>query len=98
VFTSELESLAGAVKSTIRFQYILHALQMQPDVPLQYADNKAMIDFVKSNAEAKGVRHLEIKMYFVREKFQLSLLDLQHMDGKIIPADYLTKLKIISSL
>ena len=56
VFTSELESLTGAVKSTIRFQYILHALQMQPDVPLQYADNKAMIDFVKSNAEAKGVR------------------------------------------
>jgi hypothetical protein len=82
VFSSELESLTGAVKSTMRFQYILHALQMQPDVPLQYADNKAMIDFVKSNAEAKGVRHPEIKMYFVREKFQMSLFDLQHIYGR----------------
>jgi hypothetical protein len=51
-----------------------------------------MIEFIKGNGVAKGVRHIELRMWFTREKYQRGNILLEHMPGKILPADKLTKL------
>ena len=61
------------------------------DIPVVYGDNRAMIDFVKEDGEAKGIRHIELKMYYVREEFRKGRFDLEFMSGVRIPADLLTK-------
>lgn len=61
------------------------------EIPVVYGDNKAMVDFVKGDGEAKGVRHIEMKMYYVREEYVKKKFELEFMRGEIIPADLLTK-------
>lgn len=61
------------------------------DIPVVYGDNRAMIDFIKEDGEAKGVRHIELKMYYVREEFRKGRFNLEFMSGVRIPADLLTK-------
>jgi hypothetical protein len=61
------------------------------EIPVVYGDNKSMVDFVKGDGEAKGVRHIEMKMYYVREEYLKKKFELEFMRGEIIPADLLTK-------
>ena len=57
-----------------------------------YSDNQAMINFVKGEGVAKGVRHMELRMWYVREQYQKGQIILDYMPGEIIPTDKLTKL------
>eukprot|EP01036_Dinobryon_divergens_P034000 gene34000-43929_t len=41
---------------------------------------------------AKGLRHMELRMWYVREKYKEGTYVLDYMAGTIIPADKLTKL------
>ena len=40
------------------------------DIPTSFNDNEAMIDFVKGDSVAKGVRHMEMRMWYTREKYE----------------------------
>ena len=51
-----------------------------------------MINFVKGEGVAKGVRHMELRMWYTREEYQKKNADLEYMQGIKIPADKLTKL------
>ncbi len=57
-----------------------------------FSDNKAMIDFVHGEGVAKGVRHMELRMWYVREQYQHGKVDVEYMPGVKIPSDKLTKL------
>jgi hypothetical protein len=57
-----------------------------------FSDNKAMIAFVRGEGVAKGVRHMELRMWYLREKYSQGCVDLDYMAGVTIPADKLTKL------
>ena len=51
-----------------------------------------MIEFVQGKGVAKGVRHMELRMWYVREKYMQGNIALDYMEGTVIPADKLTKL------
>ena len=40
---------------------------------------------------AKGIRHVELRMFLVREKYLEGNIILQYMEGNILPVDQLTK-------
>ena len=92
-FEAELDGTSAALKSISRVENILTELRMLfADVSVLYGDNEAMIKFVRGEGVAKGVRHMELRMWFIREKYQEGRVDLQHMQGVRLPADKLTKL------
>jgi hypothetical protein len=59
---------------------------------LLFNDNKAMINFVHGESTAKGVRHMERRMWYSREKYLQGKIKLEYLVGKVTLADRLTKL------
>jgi hypothetical protein len=92
-FEGELDGLSGTLKAVSRVNNILVELQsvfaLVSDV---YSDNEAMIEFVHGRGVAKGVRHMELRMWYIREKYSQGCVNLMYMEGVKIPADKLTKL------
>eukprot|EP01034_Spumella_vulgaris_P022931 gene22931-29109_t len=97
-FEAELDGMASVLKSAKRVMNILTELQ-QVFAPLAqvYSDNKAMLEFVRGHGVAKGVRHMELRMWYIREKYQNGDVVVDYMEGISIPADKLTKLGSRSS-
>jgi len=93
VFEGELDSYSIGVKTSKRLVNICTELLLPIDpVRKMYADNEAMINFVKGEGVAKGVRHMALRAWYTREDYKLGDVDLEFMPGAIIPADKLTKL------
>jgi hypothetical protein len=97
-FEAELDGMSSVLKSVKRVSNILTELQ-QVFAPLAqvYSDNKAMLEFVRGHGVAKGVRHMELRMWYIREKYQQGNVVVDYMEGIKIPADKLTKLGSRSS-
>lgn len=55
-----------------------------------------MINFVKGEGVAKGVRHMELRMWYTREEYSKGIINLDYMAGDKIPTDKLTKLGTIA--
>jgi hypothetical protein len=92
-FESELDGASTALKSISRVRNILKELHITiKNQPILYSDNQAMIEFIKGNGIAKGVRHMELRMWYLREKVQKGDVIIAYQSGKIIPPDKLTKL------
>jgi hypothetical protein len=92
-FEAELDGVTRAMKSMRRISNILKELGINYESPaILYSDNKAMIDFVHGDSVAKGVRHMELRMWFTREEYKKGNVNLAFMPGDIIPTDKLTKL------
>jgi hypothetical protein len=92
-FETELDFLTTGFKNSDRVMYILSQLNLLDDpVIAMRNDNLSMLNFVKGDGAAKGVRHMELRMWYCRDQFKKGRYDLEHMDGKILPADKLTKL------
>ena len=93
-FHSELESFVYMFKSMDRVINILTELMVIFDQTSEmWADNEAMIGFVKGECVAKGCRNMRLKMFNIREKYQTSGMKLGHMSGVLIPSDKMTKLQ-----
>eukprot|EP00388_Colpodella_angusta_P046725 GDKK01070407.1.p1 GENE.GDKK01070407.1~~GDKK01070407.1.p1 ORF type:complete len:254 (+),score=-19.77 GDKK01070407.1:41-763(+) len=91
-FESELETCTLAMKTSKRIKNILDELNCKlVSRPVLYNDNEAMINFVKGEGMASGARHMELRMWYVREQYAMGSVDLLHMPGVILPADRLTK-------
>jgi len=57
-----------------------------------WTDNQTVIDFVKGQATIKGSRHMDLRLFYIRERYELSNTMLGYMPGTVIPANLLTKL------
>ena len=57
-----------------------------------YTDNEAMLNFVKGDGITKGVRHMELRMWYTKEMYKRGDIDLKFMSGETIPSNILTKL------
>jgi hypothetical protein len=90
---AELDGVSTAMKSLIRILNILQELKIS-HIPMAklYNDNFSMIEFVHGKGVAKGVRHMELRMWYVREKYMQGKINLEYMAGSNLPADKLTKL------
>jgi hypothetical protein len=51
-----------------------------------------MIRFIKGEGITKGIRHIEMRMWYTRLQYKMKRMELYHMAGDILPADKLTKL------
>ena len=92
-FEAELDGVTSAMKSISRVSNILNELRLKfSEVHHLWSDNVAMIEFVQGKGVAKGVRHMELRMWYVREKYMQGNIALDYMEGTVIPADKLTKL------
>jgi hypothetical protein len=91
-FESELDAATSAIKSLSRIATVLEELGIDTYPPLLYSDNEAMVNFVRGQGVAKGVRHIELRMWYTREQFKLGKFCFDYMPGKELPADKLTKL------
>ena len=92
-FEAELDGYTKAFKSGNRVLNILKELQIEHNQGMTiYSDNEAMINFVHGEGVAKGVRHMELRMWYCREQYKNGKAKLEYMSGKTIPTDKLTKL------
>ena len=96
-FETELDGTTTGFKSASRIQNILTEIGIETcSHPVAKNDNESMIEFVKGNNVAKGVRHMELRMWYTREEYQMGKVDFEYKSGKILTADKLTKLGNIS--
>ena len=91
-FESELDSCGRAMKTFMFAENFLQALEIEQEQPDLAVDNFAMHEFVQGKSMAKGVRHMELRMWFIREQYKSGRLNLRWESGKKLEADYLTKL------
>jgi hypothetical protein len=92
-FESELDGVTVGLKKSAHVQNALEEMGIQHNPLAQLKnDNMAMIEFVKGEGVAKGVRHMELRMWYTRNEYKKGKVDIQYMPGSAIPADHLTKL------
>ena len=102
-FESELEGMTVNFKSNNRIMNILKELNVELIYSIlglqslynpqgqSYNDNESMLNFVKGDAIAKGVRHMALRLWYNKTEYQKGSIKLDYMSGKEIPADFLTK-------
>jgi len=92
-FEAELDGATTSMKHIRRVKNILTELGIiLQSVPILWSDNQAMIRFVHGEGVAKGVRHMELRMWYAREQYNSGGIVLDYMSGETIPTDKLTKL------
>jgi hypothetical protein len=92
-FESELDALSEALKTLMYLETVLKTLGIDQSYPSTiYADNKAMIDFVNGDGSLRNSRHMELRLWLVREQLARGGKQIQFMSGLQIPANFLTKL------
>jgi hypothetical protein len=90
---AEFYGCADMVKNAERVSNELRDMGIEPEQRSElHSDNLAMINVVKGEAGVKGLRHMEMRMWFVRDEYSKGKFELKHMSGKVIPTDKLTKL------
>ena len=89
---SELDNTTTNIKTANRLYNTLKELTIESKQPRIRQDNEAMINFVKGNANARGARHMELRMFYTREEYYKGRVQLEHRSGTILTADKLTKL------
>ena len=55
------------------------------------SDNMGAIKAAKNHTATKHTKHIELHVHFLRERIQLSEVDITHIPGTDNPADLLTK-------
>jgi hypothetical protein len=92
-FESELDGLTTALKGSSRIKNRLTEMQLEfQHLRTIYTDNLAMKNFVIGGTGiSKGVRHIDLRMWYTREVYQQGGIDIIYMPGTTVPAILLTK-------
>ncbi len=64
----------------------------QDNTPIRNDDNKAVIDFNKGDGVAKGVKHMQLRLWYLRENYDMAAYIVNHIPGETNQADKLTKI------
>jgi hypothetical protein len=93
-FEAELDGIASGFKTASRINNILQELNIvQHDRIVDiYNDNKAMLNFIQGEGLARGVRHIALRMYYTRQKYQEGNIQVHYLEGTKLPADQQTKI------
>lgn len=91
-FESELDGAVQLDKKAKRIRTILEELQVEFGLVTNlHGDNEAMVEFIRGKGAARGVRHMELRMWYIRESYKKGNMIFQYMPGTEIPVDQLTK-------
>jgi hypothetical protein len=92
-FESELDALSESLKTLLYLETLLKTLNVHTNSPSKlYADNIAMINFVNGEGSLKNSRHMELRLWLIREHLARGGKRVEYLKGIIIPANFLTKL------
>lgn len=92
-FESELNGYFEATKQLARYRNLLHELHFDEMAPMRrmIGDNEKAIEFIKGDAEGRGVRHALLRMNYMQEQYKLGDLDVQWKEGEGLTSDMGTK-------
>lgn len=108
-FECELDGVTKNFKTQSRLKNILDEIDIQyiydsmglsekyNQKGQSYSDNEAMINFIKGDAITKGIRHMELRLWYTRDEYKKEKSFLDHMPGADIPADPCTKPTCVSA-
>lgn len=71
--------------------YDRHFVPNQYKKSLLYVDNQASIDFVKSPIENHRSKHIDVRLFFIRDLVYKDAFDLKFIRSKLNLADAFTK-------
>ena len=91
VFEAELDGCSIVVKDVARVQNICKEFAHDINQTTIFGDNLAVVDFLHGRGNPKGVRHMQLRMWYLREKILSGEMDIDHLAGTLIVADRLTK-------
>lgn len=91
-YEAELEAAASTIKHISRVVNILTELGIQlHKPPIIHVDNMACVQFLQGGNKAKASRHINLKLWFIRDTILKGTISVEHEDGENQPADALTK-------
>lgn len=90
---AEYRALAVTVAEVVWLQSLLLELHYQPykEPPIIYCDNLSAVLMSANPVLHSRTKHLELDVYFVREKVQQGIISVCHISAKDPIADTLTK-------
>lgn len=94
---AELVAMTEATKELIWFDNILKECSFKGLLPpleqksILYVDNQSTINFVKSPVENSRTKHIDVKLFFVRELICKELFEIMYVKSKNNMADVFTK-------
>lgn len=94
---SEFVSLTEASKEIIWYQRIFkecvnfNILSKNKNIPKLLVDNQASINFVNSPLENYRTKHIDIKLFFVRDLVYQNLFEIKYVQSKLNLSDVFTK-------
>eukprot|EP01031_Cornospumella_fuschlensis_P025284 gene25284-30532_t len=94
-FEAELDAATTGFKELAYIRNLLLSINypFELDKPLRlHCDNLAMVNFVKGEGTATGVRYMDIRLWYTRELYCKQQISIEYMSGQEIPANLLTKL------
>ncbi|XP_020234407.1 uncharacterized protein LOC109814403 [Cajanus cajan] len=88
---AEYRSLAQATSEVLWIQTLLHELRVPFSTPTIYCNNQNTVSLAHNPVLHSRTKHMEINLFFVREKVLANPLTIQHILGQDQWADALTK-------
>jgi len=91
--TTEAEFIAAseAAKEIVWLSRLFSEISVLTSIPVLKIDNMSAVKLVKNPAFHKRSKHIEVRYYFVREKYDEGQLVVEHVPGDEQIADIMTK-------
>lgn len=88
---AEFIAMSEGAKEVIWVKRLLQDITNLQELPVLKVDNASAIKLVKNPEFHKRSKHIEVRHYFVRERYQEGVFDVEHVASKDQLADILTK-------
>jgi hypothetical protein len=91
-FEGEINGYFESFRTSARYANIAKEMSYKVDpIRIIIGDNEKAIQFIKGEAEGKGIRHALRRFSYMREEFSKGNIDLQWLSGKSLVVDAMTK-------
>ncbi|UYV80580.1 hypothetical protein LAZ67_19000797 [Cordylochernes scorpioides] len=88
---AELVAASNTAKEVIWLNRLFSEISPLKEQPIIKVDNASTIKLIKNPEFHKRTKHIEVRHYFVREKYQEGIFNVEHISGKDQVADIMTK-------
>ena len=92
-FEAELDGVYSTAKMLKAVQHLVSELNIpMSTVPTILSDNLPTVEYVQGNNLPKAVRHMQMRIWYLRERYHISDYKIQHLIGTSIIPDQMTKI------
>ena len=77
IFEGELEGTSKCIQGVTRVMNILREFEAEiVKKPTIYGDNHAVVEFIHCRGAAPGVRHMQLRLWYIRESCLTSIANI----------------------